>query len=150
MKRQAICIMCGTVFTADRVTQKYCSSSCRRLAHRRGMNDHAKPSARAKRKALRVFNCVKCGRRVYVTTPSDKRTKFCSAHCERLYWKHSNKVKSLAVQRTFHCRMCGRAVNVTDSKDRRTTFCSAACRTQWFSLHRATHAKQTITRRKHI
>ena len=71
--------------------------------------------------------------------PKDKRIKFCSAHCERLYWKHSrssHRIAPGAVQRTFTCRYCGTTVTVTKAKDKRTAFCSEACRMRWFSLHR--------------
>ena len=105
MKRQAVCAVCGREFTADRVTQKYCSSYCRRYAHRHGANNHVRSSR--KKEALRTFRCLKCGKLVRVTEPTDRRIKFCSAHCERLYWK-----------------------------DKRTIFCSQACREKWFSLNR--------------
>lgn len=92
MKRQAVCAVCGQEFIADRVTQKYCSSYCRRYAHRHGANNHVRSSR--KKEALRTFRCLKCGKLVRVTEPTDRRIKFCSAHCERLYWKHSKKVRA--------------------------------------------------------
>ena len=134
MKRKAICPVCGKEFEADRITQKYCSNYCRRYAHRHGVNDHGRSSR--KKEALRAFHCLKCGKLVRVTEATDRRTKFCSAHCERLYWKHSENTACQAVVRTFSCRQCGRTVTVTEAKDRRTAFCSADCRKQWFSLHR--------------
>lgn len=136
MKRQALCPVCGTEFTAGRVTQKYCSSYCRRYAHRHGVNNHETPPP--KKPALRTFRCVKCGRLVRVTERTDKRTKFCSSYCERLYWKHSKHVKPSLICRAFHCRTCGTLVEVIDAKDRRTVFCSTECRQRWFSLHRKT------------
>ncbi len=134
MKRQAVCAACGREFTADRVTQKYCSSYCRRYAHRHGANNHVRSSR--KKEALRTFRCLKCGKLVRVTEPTDRRIKFCSAHCERLYWKHSKKVSSVVIRRAFQCRNCGTFVEITEPKDKRTTFCSQACREKWFSLHR--------------
>ncbi|WP_276837095.1 hypothetical protein [Megasphaera stantonii] len=134
MKRPAVCPICGKEFLADRATQKYCSSYCRRYAHRHGANNHVRPPKDAE--ALRSFHCIKCGRLVRVTEPTDRRTKFCSAHCERLYWKHSKKVTSVVIRRSFHCRHCGVLVEVSEAKDRRTTFCSLTCREKWFSLHR--------------
>lgn len=59
-----------------------------------------------------------------------------SAHCERLYWKHSKKVSSVVIRRAFQCRNCGTFVEITEPKDKRTIFCSQACREKWFSLHR--------------
>ena len=145
MKRIAKCPVCGTVFIAGRRTQKYCSPFCRRYAHRYGLIERVVSADGAN--ALRTFQCVRCGKIISVTDERDKRTKFCSAHCERLYWKHSQHVKPRAVARTFRCRNCGILVKVSDAKDKRTAFCSAACRIQWFSLHRKTHARHDTKRR---
>lgn len=136
MKRQDICAACGREFTAGRVTQKYCSAYCRRYAHRHGANNHKRTAQ--EKTALRVFRCLKCGNMVRVTETTGRRVKFCSARCERLYWKHSNKVSSVVIRRTFSCRNCGTMVEVTEAKDRRTAFCSPACREKWFSQHRKT------------
>ena len=87
-------------------------------------------------KTVRSFRCLRCGTLVSVTNRADKRVKFCSPRCERLYWKHSEHAACQAVVRTFSCRQCGRTVTVTEAKDRRTAFCSADCRIQWFSAHR--------------
>ena len=138
MKLQRTCVVCGAPFTADRITQKYCSPSCRRYAHRRGLNVH-QTAKRGRHVVFRAFRCLKCGMLVEVIDPKDKRIKFCSAHCERLYWKHSrssHRITPGAVQRTFTCRYCGTTVTVTKAKDKRTAFCSEACRMRWFSLHR--------------
>ncbi|WP_143747171.1 MULTISPECIES: hypothetical protein [Megasphaera] len=134
MKRQAICPVCGKEFTADRSTQRYCSDLCRRYAYRH--RDEAPPAQRACGKTVRSFRCLRCGTLVSVTNRADKRVKFCSPRCERLYWKHSEHAACQAVVRTFSCRQCGRTVTVTEAKDRRTAFCSADCRIQWFSAHR--------------
>lgn len=40
---------------------------------------------------IREFTCLRCGKHVRVTDGRDCRTKFCSQHCEKLYWKHSKK-----------------------------------------------------------
>lgn len=145
MKRIAKCPVCGTVFIAGRSTQKYCSSFCRRYAHRYGLIERAATAEGAN--ALRIFQCVRCGKIITVTDGRDKRTKFCSAHCERLYWKHSQYVRPRAVARAFRCRNCGILVKVSDAKDKRTAFCSATCRIRWFSLHRKTHARHDRKRR---
>lgn len=47
MKRQAVCAVCGQEFIADRVTQKYCSSYCRRYAHRHGASSSVRLTASA-------------------------------------------------------------------------------------------------------
>ncbi len=135
MKRQVVCLVCGSEFTADRVTQKYCSPACRRYAHRHGMNDH-KHSSR-KKEALRTFRCLKCRKKVRVTERGDRRTKFCSSHCERLYWKHSRHVAPAVIRRSFTCRNCGRLVEVTEARDRRTVFCGTTCRIRWLSRFRS-------------
>ncbi|HJE82140.1 MAG TPA: hypothetical protein K8V17_01715, partial [Megasphaera stantonii] len=99
---------------------------------------------RAGGKVLRSFRCIRCGKWVVVTQGADKRRKFCSPHCERLYWKHSKNVESQPVQHAFRCRNCGVLVEIRDAKDRRTAFCSADCRKQWFSLHRKAVAHHSI------
>ena len=35
----------------------------------------------------REFVCAHCGARVYVTDIKDKRVKYCSAACEKQYWR---------------------------------------------------------------
>ena len=139
MKRTAICPVSGKEFTANRRTQLYCSSHCRRYAYRH--RDEISSESVGYVSALRTFCCLRCGTIVHVTQREDKRVKFCSPHCERLYWKHSKKqsVKSLVVPRTFPCRNCGRIVVVREAKDRRIAFCSAECRIQWNSLQRKHH-----------
>lgn len=37
---------------------------------------------------LRQFHCEKCRVLVTIKSIKDKRKKFCSPHCEKLYWKH--------------------------------------------------------------
>ena len=151
MKRKVVCPVCGKLFTAGRITQKYCSAACRRYAVRHGMIGH--DAAGQHESIMRTFHCLRCGVLVTVKSPTDRRIKFCSAHCERLYWKHSkhsNRVKSVAVTRAFHCRQCGALVEVTDAADRRTAFCSAACRIRWTSLHRKrnTHTKRSTNHKE--
>ena len=120
------CDLCGRAFTAHRKTQRFCSKACRRLAYRKHPKeeDGAGP-------ALRTFPCARCGRLVRVTDERDQRRKFCSSHCERLYWKHSKEKAGKEVCRTFQCRQCGKTVTVTDPRSRRRAFCSDACRLAW-------------------
>ena len=71
MKREAVCPVCGKRFLADRCTQRYCA--------------RAGPEGTP---VLRRFLCARCGEPVAVTDSSDRRSRFCSGRCERLYWKH--------------------------------------------------------------
>ena len=87
------------------------------------------------------FTCLRCGKHVRVTDGRDCRTKFCSQHCEKLYWKHSKKVFSVVMHREFTCRECGKVVVVTEPKDRRRSFCSDECRKRWFNQRRSVSYK---------
>ena len=66
-----------------------------------------------------------------MTDPRDMRSKFCSVHCEKLYWKHRKKTAPEAGSYTFRCKQCGALVTVTEARDRRTVFCSEECRKRW-------------------
>ena len=39
----------------------------------------------------REFTCAHCGAHVYVTDVKDKRVKYCSAACEKQYWREKSK-----------------------------------------------------------
>lgn len=53
-------------------------------------------SFKAKRSTHIYCICKKCKNKVTVINKIDRRTVFCSPHCERLYWKHKkNKDKNL-------------------------------------------------------
>ena len=85
-KREAVCAVCGRHFLADRKTQRFCSAFCRKLGYRRGMTVHeAEPAGDI---VLRSFRCARCGALVEVKDLDDRRRRFCSVRCERLYWKH--------------------------------------------------------------
>lgn len=73
------CRCCGEEFAPRTVTQVYCSKRCREAGCRRGLT----------RFVPLTFACAKCGKTV-VTEPSrrDKRSRFCSARCEKKYWRH--------------------------------------------------------------
>ena len=146
MNRPAVCPVCGKKFTAIRMTQKYCSTACRLWAYRHRPVNYEVASVNGE--LLRTFRCLHCGKVVSVRSSADKRTKFCSPHCERLYWKHSKTkgVKSQSVSRTFRCRQCGRLVKVTEPKDRRMAFCSNGCRERWVYENRS---KSRQKNRKH-
>ncbi len=126
------CAVCGKKFTPIHITQRYCSCTCRRYANHHGINDkRVEDSLHAP--VIREFTCLRCGKRVRVTNSRDCRTKFCSQHCEKLYWKHSERVRSVVVHREFTCRECGKAVVVTTPNDRRRSFCCDTCRKKWFN-----------------
>ena len=86
------CVICGKEFTPRRSIQKYCSAECRRYANRHGVND-IRAAAPATAPVIREFRCLKCGTIVRVRDHSDGRMKFCSQHCEKLYWKHTEKYR---------------------------------------------------------
>lgn len=88
MKRHCVCAVCGRHFLAGRRSQRFCSEACRRLGYRRGLIRHDEDETHP---ALRMFYCEHCGCLVRVTEPGDRRKKFCSVRCERLYWKHRRK-----------------------------------------------------------
>lgn len=39
----------------------------------------------------REFVCAHCGVHIYVTDVKDKRVKYCSATCEKQYWREKSK-----------------------------------------------------------
>lgn len=39
----------------------------------------------------RAFKCRRCDDAVYVDRREDRRTVFCSAYCEREYWRHRSR-----------------------------------------------------------
>ena len=84
------CAVCGKEFTPTRVTQRYCGYTCRRYANHHGINDN-RVEGPLYAPVIREFTCLRCGKHVRVTDGRDCRTKFCSQHCEKLYWKHSKK-----------------------------------------------------------
>lgn len=137
MEMKKICEMCGKPFTTTRPYKRFCSDACRKLAYRK----RPKPYEEEKDgPVLRSFVCARCGRVVNVTSASDRRKKFCSSHCERLYWKHSGDTHLKEVCRTFRCRQCGKEVTITDPHSRRRVFCSDLCRLTW---QREQHRRKT-------
>ncbi len=124
----AMCPICGKQFQKKMIRQKYCSPACGRYANRHNKVTHTEmPNA----EVIRTFTCRRCGELVKVTDPLDKRLKFCSQHCEKLFWKHPEKAEALVVERTFVCRGCGKTVKVTSAFDRRHTFCSKKCQQKY-------------------
>ena len=70
------CKCCGWEFEAAR-NQIFCSQECIWYG-RKDANPEGKPA----------FTCAKCGRLVVVDEKHDRRTRFCSAECEKRYWRH--------------------------------------------------------------
>ncbi len=76
------CEYCGAEFSPLAVTQRYCSNKCG-YTYRRKHKDAAQrhfPSV--------AFNCSQCGRVVVTDGIRDRRTRFCSAQCEKKFWRH--------------------------------------------------------------
>lgn len=128
MEGCVICPICGKKFEPKRASQRFCSRICQRKAYR--MQKERKPLDSCGL-VLRRFTCVRCGTVVNVTDSADRRTKFCSSRCERLYWKHGKKAGAGDYPRTFQCRQCGKLVTVASGTDHRTAFCSNECRLAW-------------------
>ena len=74
----AKCLNCGEYFSELTVTQRYCCTKCG--AQYRRKHTVAWPSI--------SFDCAKCGRHVVTDGRRDMRTRFCSAACEKRYWRH--------------------------------------------------------------
>ena len=88
------CEWCGKPFNSVQPKQRYCSAKCLKMATKRRSAPTGTENAPAPDSApIRSFQCAKCGKPVNVYDPKDQRTKFCCAHCERLYYKHPRKEK---------------------------------------------------------
>ena len=48
----------------------------------------------------REFTCAHCGAHVYVTDTKDKRVKYCSATCEKQYWRDKSKADAAYKKRS--------------------------------------------------
>ena len=48
----------------------------------------------------REFVCAHCGTRVHVTDIKDKRVKYCSATCEKQYWRDKSKADAAYKKRS--------------------------------------------------
>lgn len=83
--RAGKCPMCGAAFRKKAVNQIYCSSRCGTMYRSR---NGAMPTE------SREFWCMECYSHIVVTDRKDKRTVFCSASCEKKFWKHPHWEKS--------------------------------------------------------
>ena len=90
-----VCPVCHKVFETSGNYQLYCSVRCRKIHHKEVYYDRTRPIPQyvVGDKVLREFRCNKCHKLVLVTSEKDRRRKFCSPHCEKLYWKHPRKPK---------------------------------------------------------
>lgn len=89
------CEYCGTTLPADAAPRKrFCSAECERRSYYEGRRDkdHAREEAE-EGIPLREFSCEQCGHWVRVMSKSDRRFRFCSAKCEKEFWKR-NKPKA--------------------------------------------------------
>lgn len=84
------CKDCGVKFKPTTNTQKYCSPRCRTHWGKTHPPVHTNSPFLP---IVRTFLCSHCGQIVYVNDLKDKRTRFCSYHCEKLYWKHSKELR---------------------------------------------------------
>lgn len=75
------CLNCGQNFIPRSVTQKYCCEKCGNKYRRNNKGKMIYPSI--------IFSCSQCGKTVVTEEGSgDMRTRFCSASCEKKFWKH--------------------------------------------------------------
>ena len=76
------CEYCGADFAPLSVNQRYCSDKCG-VAYRK-----RNPDAARQHFPIVTFNCSQCGHAVVTDGIRDRRTRFCSASCEKKFWRH--------------------------------------------------------------
>lgn len=74
---------CNNFFTPKTLRHMYCSKVCQRRHYK-----HSEKPRVTSGIPIRGFQCKKCGHRVLIFDKDDRRTDFCSRHCERLFHKH--------------------------------------------------------------
>lgn len=89
---QKICLYCHTSFSTQKKHQIYCCHQCQKkgykqIYYKRKINNDIDSN----KLLIRQSYCAKCHTLVLIYNIKDRRTKFCSPHCEKLYWKHHNK-----------------------------------------------------------
>lgn len=129
------CEYCGKPLSADAAARKrFCSAECERRSYYEGRSDkdHAKEEAE-EGIPLREFQCERCGHWVRVMSKNDKRFRFCSAKCEKAFWKQ-NKPKAAGASKApagrgfgggyFErcCKWCGKAFG---TQSRAAMYCCA-------------------------
>ena len=87
---EKICPVCHKMFEAKGRHHIYCNIHCRKHHHKVIYYDKNRkiPEPLPGNRELRRFHCRKCHELVIVTSIKDKRRRFCSPRCEKLYWKH--------------------------------------------------------------
>lgn len=126
------CEGCGKLLPADAAPRKrFCSAECERRSYYEGRRDkdHAKEEAE-EGIPLREFQCEQCGHWVRVMSKGDKRFRFCSAKCEKAFWKR-NKPKAARASKapagrgsavaTLRDAASGAAKHSARSRQRRST-----------------------------
>ena len=85
-----ICPVCQKIFESNFSYQIYCCVHCRKVHYKKIYYNKPKRISNLKNNEpiLRQFHCEKCRVLVTIKSIKDKRKKFCSPHCEKLYWKH--------------------------------------------------------------
>lgn len=86
---QKICPQCSNSFFTKNQHQIYCSKQCQRKYYKKIYYHRVtKRNISNTNSILRQFYCAKCHKLIFIYDSKDKRYKFCSPHCEKLYWKH--------------------------------------------------------------
>ena len=101
--RENRCAWCGKPFQRNTDYQIFCSHACGDRSRNARNAKKIDYYARALRDSL-TFECANCGKSV-TTTPEDgdKRSKFCSAQCEKTYWKYKYKLdQKFPSRQNFH------------------------------------------------
>lgn len=88
------CPECGEEFEPLTVVQKYCSLVCGNRYRRKNKEKIKYPSI--------TFSCSQCGKTVVTEEGSgDMRTRFCSASCEKKFWRHPH-FENPSTRMNFH------------------------------------------------
>ncbi len=85
-----ICPVCLNTFETIYTFQKYCCIHCRKIHYKKIYYNKPRiiSNIEDNEPISKQFYCKKCHILVTVTNIKDRRKKFCSPHCEKLYWKH--------------------------------------------------------------
>ena len=81
-----ICAVCGTSFTASRLSARYCSTKCKKKAER---NRAKKDGQRTVTKAQAVTSCAHCGQVFVFRSP---RARYCQNSCRQSAYRERKKI----------------------------------------------------------
>lgn len=81
-KAAGICTICG------KAKARKNRATCMACAEREARYAHKDPNYQLHQYPSITFTCAKCGRTVVTDGDRDHRTRFCSASCEKKYWRH--------------------------------------------------------------